>query len=62
MTEEDKILYNSALRVYSAIMKSGGNSIEEIKECIEILEEFEDYEKCKDLLEIFNAYKFKKEE
>ena len=31
-------------------MKWGGNSLTEIEECIGVLEYFEDYEKCKDLL------------
>ena len=60
MDEEDKRIYESAIRVYTSIMKWGGNSIGEIEECINVLEEFEDYEKCKDLLEVLKAYKFKK--
>jgi hypothetical protein len=56
---EEKEIYDSALRVYSAIMKWGGNSLTEIEECISTLEYFEDYEKCKELLEILNAYKSK---
>jgi len=59
LREEEKNIYDSALRIYSSIMKWGGNSLGEIEECIEVLEYFEDYEKCKDLLEILNAYKSK---
>lgn len=60
MDEEDKRIYESAIRVYTSIMKGGGNSIGEIEQCIDILEEYEDYEKCKDLLEVLKAYKFKR--
>ena len=59
MTQDEKIIYDSALRVYSSIMKKRGNSIGEIQECISVLEYFEDYEKCKDLLDIINVYKSK---
>lgn len=59
LEREEKEIYDSALRVYSSIMKWGGNSLVEIEECIGVLEYFEDYEKCKDLLEILNAYKSK---
>jgi hypothetical protein len=59
LNEEEKEIYNSALRVYSSIIKWGGNSLGEIEECIGVLESFEDYEKCKELLEILNAYKSK---
>lgn len=59
LEREEKEIYDSALRVYSSIMKWGGNSLGEIEECIGVLEYFEDYEKCKDLLEILNAYKSK---
>ena len=41
-------------------MRCGGNSIEEIKDCISIFEKLEDYEKCADLLEILKAYETKK--
>lgn len=56
LKKEEKQIYDSALKEYSSIIKWGGNSLEEIRECIETLEYFEDYEKCKDLLEILNAY------
>lgn len=59
MKKEEKDIYDSALKVYSSIIKWGGNSLVEIEECISTLEYFEDYEKCKDLLEILNAYKSK---
>jgi len=59
LEREEKEIYDSALRVYSSIMKWGGNSLVEIEECIGGLEYFEEYEKCKDRLEILNAYKSK---
>ncbi len=59
LNQEEKNIYDSALRVYSSIIKWGGNSLGEIQECIGVLEYFEDYEKCKELLEILNAYKNK---
>jgi hypothetical protein len=55
----EKEIYDSVLRVYSSIMRWGGNSLSEIEECISVLERFEDYEKCKDLLDVLNAYKSK---
>ena len=61
LNQEEKNIYDSALRVYSSIIKWGGNSLGEIQECIDVLEYFEDYEKCKELLEILNAYKNKSE-
>ena len=45
MNGEEKKIYDRALVKYSMIVRCGGNSIEEIKECINIFEEFEDYEK-----------------
>jgi hypothetical protein len=45
---------NWALGIYSNIVKFGLKSslIENSKECLEILEEFEEYEKCHDLFEV----------
>ena len=60
MNEDEKKIYDRALVKYSIIISCGGNSIEEIKECIDIFEQFEDYEKCADLLEILKAYESKK--
>ena len=61
MNQEDKKIYDNALIKYSIIVRCGGNSIEEIRDCIRILEKLEDYEKCADLLEILKAYETKKE-
>jgi hypothetical protein len=60
MNRDDKKIYDQALSKYSMIVRCGGNSIEEIKECISIFEYYEDYEKCADLLEILKAYESKK--
>ena len=60
MDNNDKKIYDNALIKYSIIMRCGGNSIEEIKDCISIFEKLEDYEKCADLLEILKAYETKK--
>lgn len=45
---------NWALRIYSDIIKRGLNSPEMASsgECMSILEEFEEYEKCSDLYEV----------
>lgn len=56
MEAEERKLYDSALSNYSKIMGSGPNSLEEITECIRIMEKFEDYEKCQDLLRKSKAY------
>jgi hypothetical protein len=60
MKKEDKKVYDSALSDYSIIIRNGGNSLDQIKDCIKVLEYFEDYEKCKDLLEILKAYQAKR--
>jgi hypothetical protein len=60
MREEDKKVYDSALSDYSIIIRSGGNSLDQIKDCIKALEYFEDYEKCQDLLEILKTYQAKR--
>ena len=44
MNQEDKKIYDNALIKYSIIVRCGGNSIEEIRDCIRILEKLEDYE------------------
>lgn len=51
-SEMDISQLNWALDVYSDIIKFGiGSSrIEESKKCLQILEEFEEYEKCYDIL------------
>lgn len=59
MREEDRKVYDRALADYSLIIRSGGNSLEQIESCLRALEEFEDYEKCRDLLEILKAYRSK---
>lgn len=48
---------NWALGVYSNIIKFGQGStlIEKSSECLIILEEFEEYEKCQDLFEILKV-------
>ncbi len=45
---------NWALTIYSNIVKFGRKSmlLENSKDCLTILEEFEEYEKCHDLFEI----------
>jgi hypothetical protein len=50
MEAEERKIYDSALSIYSKIMGVGPSSLEEITECIRIMERFEDYEKCQDLL------------
>lgn len=47
---------NWALGVYSNIIKFGPESsrIEESEKCLQILEEFEEYEKCYDLFLVLN--------
>jgi len=59
MRQDERRFYEQALADYSNIIRSGGNSLDQIEECISVLERFEDYEKCKDLLEILRAYRSK---
>jgi hypothetical protein len=50
---------NWALGIYSNIVKFGSKSIllENSEECLAILEEFEEYEKCHDLFEVLKNKK-----
>ena len=50
---------NWALNIYSNIVRFGVGSkvINEGQECIKVLEDFEEYEKCSDLNHIFKAIK-----
>jgi hypothetical protein len=50
---------NWALTIYSNIVRFGAGSkvINEGQECIKVLEDFEEYEKCSDLHHIFKATK-----
>lgn len=52
--EENISQLNWALNIYSDIVKYGLDSsvLEESEECLHILEEFEEYEKCSDILHI----------
>lgn len=56
MTADEKNMYNQALDEYCRIVRHGGNTIEEVQNCLKMMEYFEDYEKCKDLSEIIKAY------
>jgi hypothetical protein len=56
MKSAETDIYNEALNHYCQIVRHGGSTIEEIKNCLRIMEYFEDYEKCKDLCEIIKAY------
>jgi hypothetical protein len=48
---------NWALMIYSNIVKFGkkSNVLNEGQECLKILEDFEEYEKCSDLHQIFSS-------
>ena len=48
---------NWALSIYSDIVKFGNRSnvLKEGQECLKILEDFEEYEKCSDLHQIFSS-------
>ena len=50
---------NWALGIYSSVVKFGLKSkqLEKSEECLSILEEFEEYEKCHDLFEILKTQK-----
>jgi hypothetical protein len=49
MKENEKKIYDTNLSDYSFIIKGKIKDKIKIKSCLEILEYFEDYEKCKDL-------------
>lgn len=58
MKEKENISQlNWALNIYSDIVKYGLDSsvLEESEECLHILEEFEEYEKCSDILHILKG-------
>jgi hypothetical protein len=52
--EENISQLNWALNIYSDIVKYGSDSsvLDESEECLHILEQFEEYEKCSDILHI----------
>ena len=54
MKNSDILIYEASLKLYSDIMRTHGRNktITEIKGCIETFERFEDYDKCKDLLNL----------
>ena len=54
MKEEEIQLYEENLKNYSLFIKNRSGLKTDILKCIKIFEYFEDYEKCKDLLEIIN--------
>ena len=52
MKKEEIQKYNGIIETYSKIVKGKIKSKKEIAGCIKSLEYFEEYEKCKDLVEI----------
>ncbi len=54
MEASDIKKYDACLELYSEIMGNRGKTrtISEIRECLETFEVLEDYDKCKDLLDI----------
>jgi hypothetical protein len=54
MKDSDIKKYELSLKLYSEIMANRGRSrtIDEVRECLKTFEIFEDYDKCKDLLNI----------
>jgi hypothetical protein len=54
MKEKEKKEYENNLIKYSLIIRDQKASKEEIMKCIKVFEYFEEYEKCKDLLEILS--------
>jgi hypothetical protein len=54
MKDSDIKLYEISLKTYSEIMSGQGRkrTMDEIKECLETFERLEDYDKCKDLLNV----------
>jgi hypothetical protein len=54
MKEKEKKEYEKNLIKYSLIIRDQKASKDEIMKCIKVFEYFEEYEKCKDLLEILS--------
>jgi hypothetical protein len=52
MKERDKEKYNDNLAEYSSIVRERTKDRERILGCLKMFEYFEDYEKCKDLINI----------
>lgn len=54
MKDSDIKIYDSYLKIYSEIMSGQGKirTIQEIKECLDVFEKLEDYDKCSDLLNV----------
>ena len=55
-------IYEQALSVYTEMVRTHGknHSTSDILECIRIFEKLEDYDKCKDLLDIIRSKNFNK--
>jgi hypothetical protein len=55
-------IYEQALSVYTEIVRTYGknHSAVDILECIRIFEKLEDYDKCKDLLDIIRSKNYNK--
>ena len=58
---EEKEIYEDAIDVYLDLIKSQNGSayVENATECLHLLEYFEEFEKCKDLIVIFPHLKYK---
>jgi|JI10StandDraft_1071094.scaffolds.fasta_scaffold02576_25 hypothetical protein len=54
MKDSDIKKYNLSLKLYTEIMSNSGKgrTIPEIRECLKTFETLEDYDKCRDLLNI----------
>jgi hypothetical protein len=62
MKSEEIKIYENALSVYTEIMRTSGkkHGTSDILEYISIFEKLEDYDKCKDLLDIIRSKNFNK--
>jgi hypothetical protein len=62
MKSDDIRIYEESLCKYTEIMRTSGKnySVSYILECISVFEKLEDYDKCKDLLDIIRSKNYNK--
>lgn len=62
MKPEEIKIYEDFLSKYTEIMRTSGknHTVSHILECITIFEKLEDYDKCKDLLDIIRSKNYNK--
>lgn len=61
---EEREIYQDAIEAYADLIKSQEKSayLENANDCLHTLEYFEEFEKCRDLINVFPHLKYKNEQ